>query len=308
MDERIEGFEESYHEGLSEDPFGCIRLLTGLVREIGEPPYDAETLLSGPGDAVREPAKDTEDKCVGRARPVPVAANGEPPTPEKLARMRSSLDFLDDLVDHGRVTPDELWLQLAGRVRAYLAAHPFPLVVHGCDSMCTLISGLVEAALKRTNETGTVGLQDRVMRHLVEATVRLMMSKSVRPGELPGLPVRPGDRSADVLIGDTAIHVAYAVGETIMARCLVNLKNNARPLVITSEDGMSAALAFASSLGCERSIEVLEIGQFVAGRIHQWGTFADGDRLLTIHQLVEEYNTIVDEVEHDPSLRISIGQ
>ena len=54
-------------------------------------------------------------------------------------------------------------------------------------------------------------------------------------------------------------------------------------------------------------IDILEIEQFVATNIYEWSVFQQAKRTMTVRQLVDVYNHIIDQCETDPSLKIAMG-
>ena len=93
----------------------------------------------------------------------------------------------------------------------------------------------------------------------------------------------------------------------MIRKCCDNLTQNLRPLIITTQSGVSGALALAKNADVAERIDILEIEQFIAINVFEWTAFQQTKRAMTIRQLVETYNRIIDECETDPSLKISMG-
>ena len=71
--------------------------------------------------------------------------------------------------------------------------------------------------------------------------------------------------------------------------------------------GMTVGKANAEVVGLTGRIDIMDAEQFIAGNLHKLSAFKVADRRATLQKLVEIYNTIIDEHETDPSLRIAIG-
>jgi len=117
----------------------------------------------------------------------------------------------------------------------------------------------------------------------------------------------PGGRKGDFLIGDTIIHVTTAPTEALIRKCCSNLTENLRPLVITTVSGVGGAIALAKNADIAERIDIIEIEQFVATNVYEWSAFQQTKRALTVQQLIDEYNRIIDDCETDPSLKITVG-
>ena len=70
---------------------------------------------------------------------------------------------------------------------------------------------------------------------------------------------------------------------------------------------MPLALGNAEIEGIADRIDIWDVEQFVATNLHELSSFNDAERRITIDQLINEYNKIVDACETDPSLRIRLG-
>jgi Domain of unknown function (DUF4928) len=78
-------------------------------------------------------------------------------------------------------------------------------------------------------------------------------------------------------------------------------------VIVTTQSGAGGAGALARNAGIADRIDILEIEQFLATNVYEWSKFEQAQRPLSVRELVERYNRIVDHSETDPSLKISIG-
>ena len=146
-----------------------------------------------------------------------------------------------------------------------------------------------------------------VMQHLVGAKIETALPKAKIKHEGFAVADAPAGRKGDFLIGDTAIHVTTAPTEALIRKCCDNLSQNLRPLIITTQSGVGGAIALAKNADIAERIDILEIEQFVATNVYEWSAFQQAKRTLTVRQLVDAYNRIIDQCETDPSLKIAMG-
>ena len=62
----------------------------------------------------------------------------------------------------------------------------------------------------------------------------------------------------------------------------------------------------ADNVGLGERLDVFEVEQFVALNLYELGGFAAEGRRVALGALVDRYNTIIEEVETDPSLKIEV--
>ena len=146
-----------------------------------------------------------------------------------------------------------------------------------------------------------------VMQHLVGAKLDLALPKAQLEHKGFSVADAPIGRKGDFLIGDTSIHVTTAPTESLIRKCCDNLNENLRPVIITTQSGAGGAGALAKNAEIDNRIDILEVEQFVATNVYEWTSFEQSQRPTRIRDLVEAYNIIVDSVETDPSLKITVG-
>jgi hypothetical protein len=78
-------------------------------------------------------------------------------------------------------------------------------------------------------------------------------------------------------------------------------------LIITTSGGVGGALALAKNANVADRIDILEIEPFIATNVYEWTSFEHTKRAMTVSQLVNTYNHIIDTCETDHSLKITIG-
>jgi hypothetical protein len=146
-----------------------------------------------------------------------------------------------------------------------------------------------------------------VIQHLVGAKIVTALPDAKVEHKGFSVADAPAGRKGDFLIGDTAIHVTTAPSEALIRKCCDNLAQNLRPLIITTQIGVGGALALAENADVAERIDILEIEQFIATNVYEWTAFQQTKRSVTVRQLIETYNRIIDECETDPGLKIAMG-
>ena len=114
----------------------------------------------------------------------------------------------------------------------------------------------------------------------------------------------PHGRQGDFAVGDVAIHVTTAPSEAVIERCRENLSEGLAVMIVTTKKQMAAAEAMVEARAIADRLDILEIEQFLALNLYEWGAFDTGGRKAAVRQLVDAYNAIIENVETDPSLKI----
>lgn len=223
-----------------------------------------------------------------------------------MGKLRPYLTLLNDLHSKGQLdlkAAEKFWVQ---RTQEYFDQLPFTFRLDPNKSLRSCVRHLLTQALQRQREnTGTMYV-GAVMQHLIGAKLDHIVDGAV---EHHGFSVAdaPTNRSADFLVGDTAIHVTTAPSDGLMRKLQDNLESGLRPLIVTTEDGLGGAKALSKNVGIDERIDVIEIEQFIAGNLYEWSKFRQADRIDTTSSLFRRYNEIIEETESDPSLRVDLG-
>ena len=220
--------------------------------------------------------------------------------------MRAYLDFLNELAEDKLLdfkVIEEWWIS---RVRDFFSAKPLSLKVDSSKSIRSIVSDLIEAAFARQRECPGVMVAGAVMQHLVGAKIETALPDAKIVHEGFSVADAPSGRKGDFLIGDTAIHVTTAPTEALIRKCCDNLAQSIRPLIITTQSGVGGALALAKNADVAERIDIIEIEQFIATNVYEWTAFQQTRRTMSVRQMIEVYNRIIDQCETDPSLKIEM--
>lgn len=193
------------------------------------------------------------------------------------------------------------------RVRDFFNARPFVLKFDRSKSLHSIVSDLIEQALKRQKECPGVTYCGTVLQHLVGAKLDLILPPEKRAKHY-GANVADGPtaRAGDFVVDKVAIHVTTSPSEALIRKCKANIEAGLRPVVVTIAESRPGVDSIAKGLGVADRIDVLEAEQFIAGNILEWSKFSEDNASGELTRLIKRYNEIIEEVETDPSLRIAI--
>jgi len=173
------------------------------------------------------------------------------------------------------------------------------------ESVRNWVGQLLLAAVQRQKACPGTMIAGAVMQHLVGAKLQLALPKIPIKHEGFSVADAPGKRKGDFLVHDTAVHVTTAPSEALLRKCKANLEENLRPVIITTEVGADGAKALSINLDIAHRVDILEIEQFIATNVYEWSGFQQSQRQVSVDELVREYNSIIEQCETDPSLKIS---
>ena len=179
--------------------------------------------------------------------------------------------------------------------------------LYSAESFKASIRRLIASAERRRTKRRGNEIAEKLVHHLVGAKLSLIF---------PETPTRHwvsvvdsvSDRDGDFVFEDIVIHVTTSPGEAVVRKCLRNLEDGKRPIIITLYKKVTVAEELADNLGIANRVDVFDIEQFLASNLYELGKFAPVGRRATAANLISAYNAIVDTCETDPSLKISIGE
>lgn len=225
-----------------------------------------------------------------------------------ISKMQNYVKFLNELHAKGEAdleTVEKFWVQ---QVKKFFAGSPFKIKLDPSKSLRSIVADLLNQAEKRQKEMPGTMYVGIVMQHLVGAKLELAMHETPIDHHGASVADAPTARGGDFLLGDAALHVTTAPTEALIRKCKDNLNTNLHPIIITSQDGAAGAAALSKASDLEHRIDILEIEQFVATNLFELSGFSQKQRPITVQELVEKYNAIIEKCETDPSLKINIGK
>ena len=189
-------------------------------------------------------------------------------------------------------------------VRDLLKREPIEVKAPPRLSHARAIAALVAAARDRERTLAGVNVLGTVMQHCVGAAL-----------EARGVPVShshankadlQSGRGGDFDFADSAWHVTSAPSEKLIEKCARNIREGVRPVIVTLESKRAAAIVLAENRGVDDRIDVIGFESLLVGHLSaaRAAHVSPGEEL---RDLVEIYNAIVEQVEHDASLTIKLG-
>lgn len=286
----------------------CVALVvTRHGKKLGMP-LDPEALLTDGGGQVMGLGKSAvqsilKDHGVDRV----LAEEGGRTSRGSVGNMRKYVAFLNDLhaespIDFKQV--EAWWIE---RVMEFFSGKPFVLRFDASKSLRSVVRDLLLQAEKRQEQANGSTFVGTMLQHLVGAKLNLLLDSSLQHHGANVADDVSG-REGDFIIEDVAIHVTTAPSEALIRKCRRNIDNGMKPVIITTNRGALLAEGLAEHADIADRIDVFEAEQFIAGNLYEIGKFAQAGRRTTTEQLISEYNTIVDECESDPSLRIEVAR
>jgi hypothetical protein len=223
-----------------------------------------------------------------------------------LGNMREYVAFLNVLSKKAKVDLDAVEAFWVEGVREFFAGKPFKIKLDASRSLRTVVRDVIGQAEERQKNAPGMNYAGAVLQHLVGAKLDCALGKGALEHNSFSTADAPGGRAGDFLLGDVAIHVTTSPGEALIGRCLDNLNDGHRPILVTLQRGLIVAEGLANNVGLADRIDVFEIEQFVALNLYELAKFAADGRKTAVADLVNRYNEIIDEVETDPSLKIEL--
>lgn len=234
-----------------------------------------------------------------------LAAEGGRTSRGSLNRMREYVSFLNVLNARGEADLDLVEAYWIEKVQSFFAAKPFRIKLDPSRSLRSVVRDLIAQAEDRQRSSPGVYYAGAVLQHLVGAKLDCVMESGVLNHHSYSTSDEQTGRDGDFLWGDVAIHVTTSPGEALIERCKDNLDNNLKPVLVTTQRGVTVAEVLAENVGIAERIDVFEIEQFVALNLYEQGNFVADGRQTAVSDLIGRYNAIIEEVETDPSLKIA---
>lgn len=193
------------------------------------------------------------------------------------------------------------------RVQDYFSGKPFTLKFDPSKSLRSIVSDLMAQAVKRQKDNPGNTYAGTVLQHLVGAKLDLILPEEKRVTHYgANVADSPTSRAGDFVLDDVAIHVTTSPSEALIRKCKANIEAGLRPVIVTIADSRAGIESIAKGFEIEGRIDVIEVEQFIATNILEWGLFATQKHRVELEKLICAYNNIIDLHETDPSLKIYI--
>lgn len=285
--------------------FLCVGLVISRTAQSMEFPLDEAEFLAESKGQVKGLGKTAVQKILkehGIDRVL--AEEGGRTNRGSVGNMQKYVAFLNSIhesSDFDLARIEQWWVE---RVNQFFRGKPFKIKVNTSNSIRSVVRDVTNQARKRQESAGGTAYVGAVMQHLVGAKLELFLGEDL---DHHGFSVAdsPTERNGDFQIDSIVIHVTSRPTDNLIAKCKANLDADLAPLIITTHDGTTVAEFLAGDIADR--IDVFELEQFIATNIYEISRFKRENRKITVKQLVERYNAIVETHETDPSLALAIG-
>lgn len=307
MIERLKAYDKKHRTSRSKGHLCVVLVLTRKSRTLGFPilPDSLLTKAGGQVLGLGKAAVQAILKDHGIVEMV-LAEEGGRTSRGSIENMRNYVELLNELHNEGILDFDlaeQFWV---GRVRAYFAGKPFKLKLDPSKSLRAVVGDLLGQALKRQREvTGTM-YAGAMMQHLVGAKLTLLLPNEGIEHYGFSVADGPSERHGDFIIKKVAVHVTTAPSEALIRKCVQNVQDEYRPIIVTVADRVNVAESLAQDAGIGSRVDIFEIEQFLATNIYERSDFSLDKKRVTVNELVNKYNEVIDFCETDPSLKIAL--
>ena len=286
----------------------CVALVVTQHAKDNGLPLNADSLVTGGGGQVLGLGKSAVQAILGRHGITSVlASEGGRTSRGSLGNMREYVAFLNSISNEIVIDLDAVEKYWIDRANDFFAGKPFRIKLDASRSLRVIVRDVLAQAEERQRMTSGMNYAGAVLQHMVGAKLDCALGPGQFAHNSFSTADAPGGRAGDFLIGDVAIHVTTSPGEAVIAKCIDNLNDGLRPILVTLQRGLTVAEALADNAGVGDRIDVFEIEQFIALNLYELGRFASTGRRTAMRDVVERYNEIVEEFETDPSLKIEVG-
>lgn len=306
MDENLLSDFAKKHRFSGKGPLSVALMVTDHARKSGLP-IDPETLLTEGGGQVRglTPSRiqgilATHGITRELSREAGRTSRGS------IKNMQQYVAFLNEWQERGALDFGAIEAFWIAQVQKHFAGKPFRISFDGAMNLRSVIGDVLKQAKDRQEKSSGTMFHGSVMQHLVGAKLQLVLGEGSVTHHSASTSDQNPDRKGDFDIGDVSIHVTASPSEALLRKCAENLNDGVKPLIVTGERGLAVAEGLAQNTGLADRVELIEFEQFIATNIYELSRFESPKRKVSLGDLVDAYNEIIDEVETDPSLKIEM--
>ena len=233
-----------------------------------------------------------------------LASEGGRTSRGNMGLMIKYIEFLNSWNQDGAIDFGAVELFWAEQVREYFRNQPFILAADPSRTIGACLDELFEQARKRQKQNPGTQYLGAVVQHLVGAKLSLILPSGKFQIHGASVADSSSDRSGDFVINNSILHCTTSPGEPLIQKCKTNIRAGCRPVIITIFDRVKTALDLADDADMNGRIEVWDIQQFLSTNISEHSLFDNTARNAKLADIIEKNNSIIMEVETDPSLRI----
>jgi hypothetical protein len=286
----------------------CVALvLTQTAKEKGLP-LDPESLRTDEGGQVAGLGKASVQKILEAHGILKILAEeGGRTSRGSLGLMKAYVEVLNGLAETKAVNLKEVEAWWIEKVRIHFSSEGPTFHFDTGKSLRANINDLLEQAAELQTAGGGTNYVGAMLQHLVGAKLDFVLGDGKIDHHGFSVSDQSTDRNADFEVEGVAIHVTTHPSEAVLRKCNANIQAGLRPVIITVEDGVAGAAFLLKSSPLADRVDVLDAAQFLTANVYERSLFKAAVCKITLTNLLETYNTIVETCEKDPILKIKLA-
>jgi hypothetical protein len=302
-EKRLNQFQKE-HKAVTKGPLSLLIQLTRMIKTKKFPLNHEEFLTENKGQVLGLGGGNLKKILSEYGITRTLASEGGRTSRGNMGLMMKYIEFLNAWDNSGKIDFTAVEQYWADRVNDYFSNQPFTLTADPARTIGASLDELFEQAKNRQKENPGTQYLGTILQHLVAAKLSLILP--LDKFEIHGSSVAdaPTDRGGDFVINNTIIHCTTAPGEPLIQKCKANINAGGLPVIITIFDRVKTAFDLASDAELSGRVDVWDIQQFLATNINEHSLFDSTARNTKLADIIEKYNSIIDEKETDPSLKI----
>ena len=285
----------------------CVALV--MTRTAGESglPLDPDTLLTNQGGQVKGLGRSAVQKILASHGIKRVLAHeGARTSRGSISKMRVYVQWMNQQETLGVIdleVVEKFWIK---EVEKFFSGKPFKLKYDTSKSTREVIRDILNQAFERQKKSEGTMYAGAVLQHLIGAKLDCALEENQVTHHGFSTSDSQSGRTGDFVIGDVAIHVTTAPGEAVLARCKDNLESGQRPMIVTLATRIAALQQIAEDMKIADRVDFYDVEQFVSLNLFEFAKFKPENRKAALKDVIDRYNTIIDQHETDASLRIEL--
>lgn len=308
---KIEALLEKFVEDNSvagKGPLSVMLVVTRHAKERGLPLNEADLLTEEQGQVLGLGRAAVQSILADHKITRVLAEEGGRTSRGSIGHMQRYVAFLNDLNKQGLVDIEFIEKWWVEQIKKHFSGKGFTLHYDMAKSLKFIVEDILEQAVKRQKAGHGTMYAGAVLQHMVGAKLSLVLKDQKITCRGFSVADGPSEGSGDFEIGDVVIHVTTMPSEALLQKCLRNLENGKRPMIITPASGVAGAVSIATGQNLEQRVDIVDAGQFISTNLYELSQFQASSRKVTVENFVERYNEIVSANETDPGLKIGFGK
>lgn len=224
-----------------------------------------------------------------------------------LGLMEAYVQILNDLHENGTADLDEALAWWIEKVKTHFASEGPKFNFDPGKSLQSNIEELFQQAKEVQTNGGGTNYVGAMLQHLVGAKLDFVLGIGKIDHHGFSVSDQSTARNADFEIEGVAIHVTTHPSEALLRKCETNIRTGLKPVIITLDDGVEGAFFLLKNSPMADRVDVLDAAQFLTANVYERSFFQAATCKLTLNNLLEGYNAIVERCETDPSLKIRLA-